>query len=115
MLVCLSRERADLALPEANKGKNRLEYLEKIILNTLTHGSGSIGFEDQIIKECFTHHEVYVALENLKKNGTLKISESTTAYSPATDEIYESRKYTLPNQSIRGLKVDIYRKTTKKE
>ena len=103
-----------MGLPEESKGKSRLEDLEKIILSTLRDKSGLPSFENQIVKEGFTHQEVYVALESLKKNGTLKITESTTGYSPATDEIHESRKYSLPDDPVRGLKVDIYRKSTKK-
>jgi hypothetical protein len=99
--------------PEQNKSKSRLEDLQKIILNTL-NGSSSTSFETQINKEGFTHQEVYVALENLKNTGALRITESTTEYSPATDEIHESRKYSSPNDLTRGLKVDIYRKNPKK-
>jgi Fe2+ or Zn2+ uptake regulation protein len=98
-----------MTAPE-NKENSRLEDLQAIILNILTYGSGSTSFEQQIIKEGFSHQQVYTALKALNNSGTVKITESGTEYSPATDQIHEWRKYSLNNDPIRGLKVDIYRK-----
>lgn len=98
---------------DEDKDKSRLDDLQTIILSTLTYGSGSTSFESQLIKEGFSHQEVYVALEALQIAGTIHVTESGTEYSPVTDEIHEWRKYSLLNDPIRGLKVDIYRVSAK--
>jgi len=105
---------AELAESNENKCKSRLEDLQTIILSTLTYGSGSTSFEQQLIDEGFRHQDVYDALEALWKSGSVRLSESGTEYSPETDETHEWRKYSLPHDLTKGLKVDIYSKKAKK-
>ena len=106
----MGNKMAELATKNENKCKSRLEDLQTIILSTLTYGSGSTSFGQQLIDEGFSHQDVYDALEALWNSGSVRLTESGTDYSPATDEVHEWRKYSLPHDLTKGLKVDIYRK-----
>ncbi len=93
-----------------SKEESRLEDLRAIILSTLTYGSGSISFDQQLSNEGFSHQDVYTALEALRNSGSIRVTASGTEYSPANDEVHEWRQYSLPHELNKGLKVDIYRK-----